>query len=50
VQYGFRAIPGADFADIFHNNSLKNGLLVIALPELVIDRLFHVVAASAATG
>jgi 3-isopropylmalate/(R)-2-methylmalate dehydratase small subunit len=44
VQYGFRAILAPSFADIFHNNSLKNGLLVIALPELVIDRLFHEVA------
>jgi 3-isopropylmalate/(R)-2-methylmalate dehydratase small subunit len=44
VQYGFRAILAPSFADIFHNNSLKNGLLVIALPEIVIDRLFHEVA------
>jgi 3-isopropylmalate/(R)-2-methylmalate dehydratase small subunit len=44
VQYGFRAILAPSFADIFYNNSLKNGLLVIALPELVIDRLFHEVA------
>jgi len=44
VQYGFRAILAPSFADIFHNNSLKNGLLVITLPELVIDRLFNEVA------
>jgi 3-isopropylmalate/(R)-2-methylmalate dehydratase small subunit len=44
VQYGFRAIVAPSFADIFYNNSLKNGLLVIVLPELVIDRLFHEVA------
>ena len=41
VQHGFRAILAPSFADIFYNNSLKNGLLVIALPELVIDRLFR---------
>jgi len=41
VQYGFRAILAPSFADIFHNNSLKNGLLAIVLPEVVIDRLFH---------
>jgi 3-isopropylmalate/(R)-2-methylmalate dehydratase small subunit len=41
VQYGFRAILAPSFADIFYNNSLKNGLLVIALPELLIDRLFR---------
>ena len=45
VQYGFRAIVAPSFADIFHNNSLKNGLLVVTLPELVIDRLFREVAA-----
>jgi 3-isopropylmalate/(R)-2-methylmalate dehydratase small subunit len=44
VQYGFRAILAPSFADIFYSNSLKNGLLVIVLPELVIDRLFHEVA------
>jgi len=44
VQYGFRAILAPSFADIFYNNSLKNGLLVIALPEMVVDRLFHEVA------
>ena len=41
VQYGFRAILAPSFADIFYSNSLKNGLLVITLPEMVIDRLFH---------
>jgi 3-isopropylmalate/(R)-2-methylmalate dehydratase small subunit len=44
VQYGFRAILAPSFADIFYNNSLKNGLLPIVLPEMVIDRLFHEVA------
>ena len=44
VQSGFRAIVAPSFADIFHNNCLKNGLLAIVLPELVIDRLFHEVA------
>ena len=44
VQNGFRAILAPSFADIFYNNSLKNGLLTIVLPELVIDRLFHEVA------
>jgi len=44
TQYGFRAILAPSFADIFYNNCLKNGLLAIVLPELVIDRLFHEVA------
>jgi 3-isopropylmalate/(R)-2-methylmalate dehydratase small subunit len=43
-QYGFRALIAPSFADIFYNNCLKNGLLPIMLPELVIDRLFHEVA------
>jgi 3-isopropylmalate/(R)-2-methylmalate dehydratase small subunit len=32
VGYGFRAVLSTSFADIFRNNSLKNGLLPIALP------------------
>ena len=35
------------FADIFRNNSLKNGLLPVVLPELVLDRLFSEVAVHA---
>jgi 3-isopropylmalate/(R)-2-methylmalate dehydratase small subunit len=45
IQYGFRAMIAPSFADIFFNNSLKNGLLPVVLPELVIERLFHEVAA-----
>ncbi len=33
------------FGDIFYNNSLNNGLLVIRLPEAQVDRLFHDCAA-----
>ncbi|MFN3732902.1 3-isopropylmalate dehydratase small subunit [Comamonas testosteroni] len=44
-QYGFRAILAPSFADIFFNNSFKNGLLPIALPEATIDQLFNDVAA-----
>ena len=39
-QYGFRAILAPSFADIFFNNSFKNGLLPIVLPEAQISRLF----------
>jgi 3-isopropylmalate/(R)-2-methylmalate dehydratase small subunit len=45
IQYGFRAVVAPRFADIFFNNCTKNGLLPIVLSELVIDRLFHEVAA-----
>lgn len=32
--FGFRAVISTDFADLFHNNALKNGLLTVALsPE-----------------
>ena len=44
-QYGFRAILAPSFADIFFNNSFKNGLLPIVLPESVIDQLFNDVQA-----
>jgi 3-isopropylmalate/(R)-2-methylmalate dehydratase small subunit len=44
VQSGFRAVIAPSFADIFYNNCLKNGLLPIVLPELVVDRLFHEIA------
>lgn len=44
-QYGFRCILAPSFADIFFNNSFKNGLLPITLAESVIDQLFHEVAA-----
>ena len=30
---GFRAVIAPSFADIFYNNSFKNGLLLITLPE-----------------
>lgn len=32
-QYGFRAIIAPSYADIFFNNSFKNGLLPIVLSE-----------------
>lgn len=40
LQYGFRAIIAPSFADIFFNNSFKNGLLPITLSELEVSRLF----------
>ncbi|HUH95083.1 MAG TPA: 3-isopropylmalate dehydratase small subunit [Casimicrobiaceae bacterium] len=41
ADYGFRAIIAPSFADIFFNNSLKNGLLPVVLGEADVDRLFH---------
>ncbi len=39
-QYGFRAIIAPSYADIFFNNSFKNGLLPIALSEAQVGQLF----------
>lgn len=44
-QYGFRAIIAPSFADIFFNNSFKNGLLPIVLPEATVAQLFDEVFA-----
>ena len=44
-QYGFRALIGPSFADIFFNNCFKNGLLPVVLPESQVARLFDEVAA-----
>ena len=45
-QYGFRAIIAPSFADIFFNNSFKNGLLPIVLSEEQVDALFKAVEAT----
>ena len=39
-DYGFRAVIGPSFADIFFNNCFKNGLLPIVLKESIGDKLF----------
>ena len=39
-QYGFRAIIAPSYADIFFNNSFKNGLLPIVLSETQVAQLF----------
>ncbi|ODU08959.1 MAG: 3-isopropylmalate dehydratase small subunit [Rubrivivax sp. SCN 71-131] len=44
-QYGFRALIGPSYADIFFNNCFKNGLLPVQLPESQVARLFDEVAA-----
>ncbi len=40
TDYGFEVVIAPSFADIFFNNSFKNGLLPIVLPESKVDRLF----------
>lgn len=38
-DYGFRSVIAPSFADIFHNNSFKSGLLPIVLPADVCAKL-----------
>ena len=38
-QYGFRCVIAPSFADIFHSNAGKNGILLITLPETAVERL-----------
>jgi 3-isopropylmalate/(R)-2-methylmalate dehydratase small subunit len=40
LDLGFRAVISTRFADIFRNNSLKNGLLLVTVEQPVIDFLF----------
>jgi 3-isopropylmalate/(R)-2-methylmalate dehydratase small subunit len=50
TQYGFRAVIAPRrgdipaFADIFHNNSVKNGLLNIQLSESEVEEIFQMAA------
>ena len=45
-DYGFRVLIGPSFADIFFNNSFKNGLLPIKLDAAEVDELFRQCEAS----
>ncbi len=40
-DYGFDAVIGPSFGDIFRTNAGKNGLLAIVLPEEEVDRLME---------
>ena len=39
-EYGFRTVIAPSYADIFFNNSFKNGVLPIILTEQEVDELF----------
>ena len=43
--FGFRVIIAPSFADIFYNNSFKNGLLLIRLSEEQVENLFQLESA-----
>ena len=40
-DYGFRCVIAPSFADIFHSNAGKNGILLITLPEEQVKHLLH---------
>jgi 3-isopropylmalate/(R)-2-methylmalate dehydratase small subunit len=46
LQYGFQTVIAPSFADIFYNNSLKNGLLLIKLDPKIVGKIFHEVGGS----
>lgn len=41
ADFGIRALVAPSFADIFHNNCLKNGLLPVVLDRTSVDELFR---------
>jgi 3-isopropylmalate/(R)-2-methylmalate dehydratase small subunit len=41
MDYGFRCVIAPSFADIFFNNSFKNGFLPVTLREDEVDKLFY---------
>ncbi len=43
ADYGFKVIIAPSFADIFYNNSFKNGILLVRLTENEVDEMFHAV-------
>jgi 3-isopropylmalate/(R)-2-methylmalate dehydratase small subunit len=43
TDFGFRCVISPGFADIFYNNSLKNGLLPVTLPEDTVNMLWDLV-------
>ena len=46
TDFGFKTVLAPSYADIFFNNSFKNGLLPIVLEEEIIDDLFKAVEAN----
>lgn len=47
ADYGFRCVIAPSFADIFYNNSFKNGVLPITLGEEDVEQLMQLAAAGA---
>lgn len=40
LQYGIRCVLAPSYADIFYNNSINNGLLLVELEESIVESLF----------
>jgi len=47
LDAGIRCVIGPSFADIFHNNCFKNGILPVVLPQEQIDKLMETAARGA---
>ena len=47
-QYGFDAVIAPSFSDIFRNNCTKNGLVPVALPITVVERIWTAIEADPA--
>jgi 3-isopropylmalate/(R)-2-methylmalate dehydratase small subunit len=41
LDFGIRCVIAPDFADIFHNNCFKNGILPVRLPREVCEKLIE---------
>lgn len=41
LDFGIRCVIAPDFADIFHNNSFKNGVLPVKLPREICEQLME---------
>jgi 3-isopropylmalate/(R)-2-methylmalate dehydratase small subunit len=48
-DYGFKAIVSSFFADIFTNNALNNGLLIVQVTEIFLQQLFNTIRQSPKT-
>ena len=50
LDYGFRALLGTTFADIFYNNCFQNGILPVRLEAEAVRDLFRRAATAGASG
>lgn len=41
ADFGITCVIASSFADIFYNNSSKNGMLLITLPQEIVDKLME---------